>query len=277
MLLTVVVPTLNRREELARCLRTLAAQTRKPDELLVVDGARDPEIEALVRAQPYPRVSYLPFRPGLTAARNHAISRATGDVVVFLDDDLTLEPEFLSEIERCYREDPDGRLAGVAGDIVDHERGGRRLIELFKRFFLLPHDGDGRFLASGSPTMFYGGTEEKDVEFLPGGLTAWRREVFREELFDEDLPGIGVNEDGDFSYRVSRRWRNRYNPKARVRHLRPESSAARDSSLEHLRLELGGYWHLYKKNMPKDPLHFAAFAWHGAGVALRHLFRRLKR
>lgn len=277
MILTVVIPTLNRRDELARCLRTLAAQTRPPDELLVVDGARDPEIEALVRAQSYPRVSYLPFRPGLTAARNHAISRATGDVVVFLDDDLTLEPEFLSEIERCYREDPDGRLAGVAGDIVDHERGGRRLIELFKRFFLLPHDGDGRFLASGAPTMFYGGTKEKDVEFLPGGLTAWRREVFRTELFDENLPGIGVNEDGDFSYRVSRRWRNRYNPKARVRHLRPETSASRDASLEHLRLELAGYWHLYKKNMPKDPLHFAAFLWHGVGVALRHLFRRLKR
>lgn len=277
MTLTVVVPTLNRREELARLLGTLAAQTRRPDELLVVDGARDPAVEALVRAQPYSKVVYLPFRPGLTAARNHAISRAKGDVIVFLDDDLTLEPEFLSEIERCYREDPDGRLAGVAGDIIDHERGGRRFVELFKRLFLLPHDGDGCFLASGSPTMFYGGTREKDVEFLPGGLTAWRREVFRTESFDEDLPGIGINEDGDFSYRVSRRWRNRYNPKARVRHLRPHASSARDASLAHLRLELAGYWHLYLKNMPKDPLHFTAFLWHGVGVALRHLFRRLKR
>jgi glycosyltransferase involved in cell wall biosynthesis len=278
MTITVVIPTLNRLDELGRCLETLRAQTRKPDELIVVDGAADPRIEALTAAQASAAgaVKWLPFRPGLTAARNHAIARATGDLVVFLDDDLLLEPEFLAEIERPFLEDSEGRVAGVAGDIVNYERDARPWIEFFKALFLLPRDGDGRFRASGAPTMFYGVGREMDVEFLPGGLTAWRREVFREFQFDENLPGIGINEDGDFSYRVSRKWRNRHNPKARVRHVRPESSAVRDASLEHLKLELAGYRYLYRKNMPKDPLHYAAARWHDAGVLLRHLFRRLK-
>jgi GT2 family glycosyltransferase len=96
--------------------------------------------------------------------------------------------------------------------------------------------------------------------------------VFRDFLFDESLPGLGVNEDVDFSYRVSRKWRNLYAPKARAAHLRP--SLEREGGLAYLRQELGSSWFLYKKNLPKDPLHLLAFLWHQAGVCVRFLFRR---
>ena len=79
----------------------------------------------------------------------------------------------------------------------------------------------------------------------------------------------------DFSYRVSRKWRNAYAPKARVTHLRP--SLEREAGLGYLRQELASAWYLYRKNQPKDPLHFSAFLWHQIGVVVRFLFRRFLR
>lgn len=277
MTIAVVISTKGRPAELARCLRTLAEQTRKPDELLVIDADSDPRVVRVTeeaRAS-LPRIRYHALPSSLTQARNFGIDRSTADAVVFLDDDLMLEPEFLAELVRPLERDSARRLGGVTGDIRNHPRGGKPLLQALKRLFLLPCDGDGRFRASGAPTTVHGLGEEREVEFLPGGLTAWRREVFAGLRFDESLPGLGINEDVDFSYRASRRWVNYYAPAAKCTHMRP--SLKRERSPEYLRRELSSAWHLYRKNLPKTPLTLAAVLWHQVGVVVRFLFRRLVR
>lgn len=274
MNISVIVSTKNRLPELTRFLKTLRAQSRRPEELVVVDADCDPRVASLVKGLDgtFPKTGYHALPSSLTQARNHGIRNSTGDVVVFLDDDLLLETDFIHEIARPFEEDRDGRIAGVTGDIVNHPRGRDRLLQAFKFLFQLPRDGSGRFRLSGAPTTVHGLSGTREVEFVPGGITAWRREVFAEFLFDESLPGLGINEDVDFSYRVSRKWRNFYTPKARARHERP--SLERETSWKYLRLEFASSWHLYKKNQPKDPVHFAAFLWHGVGLLLRFAFRR---
>lgn len=273
MTCTVVISTYNRVEELTACLESVCAQTRKPDEVVIVDAASDPRVkERLSRFDGRLKVAYHPLPSSLPQARNHAIKHSSGQAVVFLDDDLILDAKFLEELVGTLEKNPE--LAGVCGDIENHVRHEGLVKQLFKRAFQLPYDGDGRFRLSGQPTMAYGLPEARDVEFLPGGLTAWRREVFGEFLFDPELPGLGVNEDVDFSWRVSRKWRNRFNPKARVKHLRPEAS--REAKLGYLKQELWSSWHLYKKNQPRGPLPLAAFLVHGAGVLLRFGFRLIR-
>lgn len=83
---SVIVPTHNRPEFLAEALHSVAAQTERSFECIVVDdGSAEP-----VRL-PFADVRFRLVRSessqGVAAARNLGIQRATGDYVAFLDDD----------------------------------------------------------------------------------------------------------------------------------------------------------------------------------------------
>ncbi|MFA6091819.1 MAG: glycosyltransferase family 2 protein [Elusimicrobiota bacterium] len=275
MRVSAVLSTFRRAESLRRCLDSLRSQTRRPEQIVIIDAAGEDAVRALADSLrgDFKEVLYFHFPSSLTQARNHGIRSSSGDIVVFIDDDLVLEPEFIQELVSPLERDPG--LAGVTGNIIGHPRGSEPFKQALKRFFMLPCDGDGRFRLSGAPTVPHGAAKPMDVEFLPGGLTAWRREVFSEFLFDESLPGLGINEDVDFSYRVSRKWRNFYTPKARCLHERP--SLEREARWNYLAREYSSAWHLFKKNQPKDPLHSAAFLWQCVGLGVRFAFRRLGR
>lgn len=93
---TCVVPTYRRREALARLLAGIAAQLGDPaaragfDVLVVVDGSTDGTRE-LVAALDYPVPLAAVWQPnaGLAAARNRGLAAARGEIVWFLDDDMT--------------------------------------------------------------------------------------------------------------------------------------------------------------------------------------------
>jgi hypothetical protein len=96
---TVIVCTHNpRRDYFAQCLIGLEKQTlaREKWELILVDNASGPE------KAPRPDLSWHPQarlvlekQLGLTPARLHGIREATGDLLVFVDDDNVLDPNFL--------------------------------------------------------------------------------------------------------------------------------------------------------------------------------------
>src|SRR4029077_16367017 len=93
--------TRDRPQELARCLKSLADQTALPTEVIVVDNAstdaRSREITVAAGAT-YVRED----RPGLDFARNAGVSAATGEIVLFTDDDVLLHPRWLQRmVEAC--------------------------------------------------------------------------------------------------------------------------------------------------------------------------------
>jgi GT2 family glycosyltransferase len=82
---SVVVPTRNRRDELARCLGALKAQrTARSYEVIVVD---DGSLPPLREAETTPAVLIRGRGDGPAAARNAGIAHAQGDFVLFTDDD----------------------------------------------------------------------------------------------------------------------------------------------------------------------------------------------
>src|SRR5437660_983511 len=86
---SVVIATLNRPAMLLRALRSVAAQTYRPLEIIVVlDGPDESTLEAL-RAKNYSaiRVLQLDVRCGASGARNFGVKNARGAWVAFLDDD----------------------------------------------------------------------------------------------------------------------------------------------------------------------------------------------
>jgi GT2 family glycosyltransferase len=113
---SVIVPTFNRRSRLERLLLAIdrLPESRAGFEVVVtVDGATDGTTEMLhgIRLG-YPlRVVEQPNR-GPAAARNAAIAAATGDVLLFLDDDVIPTEPVVSEHLRHHRRDTRAAVIG---------------------------------------------------------------------------------------------------------------------------------------------------------------------
>lgn len=95
MTVSVIVPVYNQAPFLDRCLRSVLAQTRTPDEILVVDDGSTDGSRAIMAGYG-DRVVLLEQRnQGPAVARNLAFHRSTGSVIAFLDADDWWEPEKL--------------------------------------------------------------------------------------------------------------------------------------------------------------------------------------
>ncbi len=127
---SVVIPTFNRWEHLARTLEALAAQTRRPDEVIVVDdGSTDGTWNRLDawRAANAACLSVRALRQanqGPGQARNLGVAEAHGDLVIFLGDDIYPAQNFVQTHLRRHLEG--GEQCAVVG-FTDWDREGMRV------------------------------------------------------------------------------------------------------------------------------------------------------
>ena len=110
MNVTVCIPTRNRPDDLAECLDSIAVSSIPVTEVVVSDDSTDDCTRDLVAAR-YPHVKYV-FGPrkGLGPNRNSAIAAASGEWILFLDDDARLGPDFLAEMMRARYANADRRI-----------------------------------------------------------------------------------------------------------------------------------------------------------------------
>src|SRR4030081_2286608 len=84
--ISAIVCAYNEARYLPACLFSLLAQTRPPDEILVINNASTDETAAVARAAPRVRVGEEPAK-GLVVARETARRVATGEILAFMDAD----------------------------------------------------------------------------------------------------------------------------------------------------------------------------------------------
>ena len=111
MLLSVVIPTFNRRESLSHCLQHLApkVQTLSPDlyEVIVTDDALANAPQNTIEKEfPWARQLAGPQK-GPASNRNNGAKAASGEWIVFLDDDCLPQPSFLSAYRDAVAKYPD--------------------------------------------------------------------------------------------------------------------------------------------------------------------------
>ena len=109
-LVSVILPTYNRPQFLARALYCIMAQKYDDFEVVVVNDAGE-DVSELVGA--FPKTSYLAHETnrGLSAARNTGIKVARGKYITYMDDDDILFPEHLSTLVGGLEGTPDAHAA----------------------------------------------------------------------------------------------------------------------------------------------------------------------
>lgn len=98
-----------RRDYFQRCIAGLQNQTlgRQEWNLLVVDNRSDQSLSGQIDLSWHPDAAIVREEtPGLTAARLHGIRESTGSLLVFVDDDNVLDPDFLAVAQRTMEERP---------------------------------------------------------------------------------------------------------------------------------------------------------------------------
>jgi glycosyltransferase involved in cell wall biosynthesis len=120
--LSVVIPTYNRRESLAVTLDGLSKQAYTPFEVIVVDdGSTDGTADWLASfATPFPLHAISQTNGGPSKARNRGVEEATGELIIFLDDDTEPAADFLAAHAALHA--PDSPLAAIGPMVPDSAR-----------------------------------------------------------------------------------------------------------------------------------------------------------
>lgn len=192
---SVVIPNRDGRHFLGPCLDALRRQTRRPDEIIVVDnGSTDGSLE-LLRAE-YPEVVVLELgrNTGFSYPVNRGIEAAAGDYVALLNNDTECDPRWIEELVQALDANPD--VGFCASKMLYHHE--RRLIDTagdgftragfgYKRGWL--HRDEGQY---DQPERLFGAC---------AGAAMYRKRLFEEVgLFDEDF--FAYHEDSDLSFRA---------------------------------------------------------------------------
>jgi len=121
MRVSVIATVLNERESIGALMDSLAAQTRPPDEIVIVDGgSTDGTLDILGRYLERLPLKLL-FQPGanISQGRNYAIRHATGEIIASTDAGTRLVPEWLAELVAPIER---GEAAVCAGFFVSDPR-----------------------------------------------------------------------------------------------------------------------------------------------------------
>jgi GT2 family glycosyltransferase len=269
--ITVVVCTKDRFTELKRFWESLDRQTLLPDELIIVDASEYDKISGLIqnriRSSRY-LIKYIRTEPDLTRQRNTGIRESRGKYIFFFDDDVILDSEFIRVIYETFSQFDGQKIGGITGRIenTSSEKNPIDFLDnLFKKLFFLTGQGKGTLKLSGFPAHRRD-DELAFVEVLPGGCTAYAKEVFSRYSFDENLTEYAYMEDVDFSCRVSKEYKLLYQPKAKLEHLATTFKTADSKMLR--RMMVRNHFYLFRKNIPKDSRHIFGFLMSLLGLIL---------
>jgi GT2 family glycosyltransferase len=173
--LTIVVLSYNRPVLLERALRSIAAQTFRDPDILVIDNP-SPEsrrIREVVSGFPGVRLISNAWNSGFTGGMNQGLAEATGEYIYLTEDDIELDRECVATLVNYLERHPEVALAGPVMWNLETPTircaGGRFTLGSIYRM---------RLNAAGQRAL--ADTEPFETMYLPGAMIAARTSVLRE-------------------------------------------------------------------------------------------------
>ena len=227
-MLSVILCTYNRERYLYNVLHSIAAGTYRDYEIVLVNNNSSDGTEAECQRfqADHPEVAFhycVEPQQGLSHARNRGIREAQGDILVYVDDDALVNPEYLQTYAAFFQQHPEAMAAG--GPILPQYDG-------CEEPQWMSHYT--RQLVTGKLDL---GSREREFPsgaFPGGGNAAYRKQVFDEVgLFNPELGRkgnslIGAEEKDLFDKMTSRGIRFYYLPTAILYHLIPPKKLTQD-------------------------------------------------
>lgn len=271
---SIVLATCDRPQELLRCLKSLTSLPRREGlQILVVDNRPEAPETARVVAQ-FPTVTLVSEpRRGLSYARNAGFARATGEIIVCTDDDVTFAQDWLDTLLAPFRRND---VDIVCGNVLPMALE----VESQLRFEQYGGLGKGHEPKEVDQEWFFQDWTRAVSTWSLGATanTAFRAKLLRDPdvgQFEELLgPGVpsGVGEDTYFFYRALRHgYKVRYEPSSVVWHEHRRTH-------EDLKRQLFGYstghvaYHLHTLLRDRDfrvlPQLLRLASWHAKSLSL---------
>lgn len=209
---TVIVPAYNAQDTIGACIESLLGQTRRPDEVIIVDDcSRDDTMQVALKYGV--KVIRLEKNSGPGVARNTGAAAATGEILAFTDSDCVAPPDWLERIVGAL--DAPGVVAatgGYAGPVQDRFLTRLQHLVLHWRQSALPPEIESTitsnfaclksaFQSVGGFPLYYRkrdltqpiwGNEDEELGFLlarAGGKIRWMPDIGVLHLFRFSLRG----------------------------------------------------------------------------------------
>jgi GT2 family glycosyltransferase len=186
---SVIIPTLGRGESLYACIASLRKQSFTDFE--IIQETEDGELAEI---------------------RNKGLAKASGSIVILIDDDVICPCDWIANIVKVFDTFPD--VGGVSGPtLIDKAHKKNRDLTRYglirKLYDTLFMDGQqflpGLITKSGTPTFaaINPSVYEGEVDYLEACNMAWRREpIVKLHGFDSSYRGVGDWSEPDLAFRV---------------------------------------------------------------------------
>ena len=191
-------------------MESIYAQTQLPDELILINDGQDEVPDDVFEKAAFTKIPLIYKRrtadPGVAKSRNLGMSLSTSDIMLMMEDDVDLPPDFIESILEIYREDTKGIVAGIGPLLIESDRKTLRA-KIWESISIalgqnrwVPRVCAARYVALPKKLQ----SRLKPVGKLPAGGLSLRSEVIEKFSFDENLTGYALMEDREFSFRIGR-------------------------------------------------------------------------
>ncbi|KAA0446028.1 MAG: glycosyltransferase family 2 protein, partial [Candidatus Thioglobus sp.] len=210
---SLIIPTLNRFDDLRACLNSIGKLNQSFDEIIIVEQGDIAKTKTIIADFNNLTISlYFHSVKSAAQARNIGIEKSSGNLVFFIDDDTDLdEKNYIDIAINCFKNNP--KMMGLTGKIKSISIfkkptfGTKWLRKLYQWFIkivniTLLYDGlKMQVLKSGINT--HGAIEcqkQCDIEWTQGCNMVFRKEVFDKFKFNQNFLAWSCAEDVMLSY-----------------------------------------------------------------------------
>ncbi|RUM39491.1 MAG: family 2 glycosyl transferase [Desulfobulbus sp.] len=206
MKISLIITTYNWKEALALSIKSALAQKQKPDEIIVADDGSDGDTADLIKeiaaSTSLPIIHSWQEDEGfrLSASRNKAIARASGDYIVLVDGDIVQEEHFIYDHARfaCKGFFVQGTRVllneKLAREVLREQR-------LMRSFCTKGVENKKNCIRSGLLANLFSFKSKKTHGVRTCNFAFWRKDAIAVNGFNEEFIGWG-REDSEFTARL---------------------------------------------------------------------------
>jgi len=199
-MISVIVPSRNSEKTIVKTIKSLLNQDYKGRyEIIVVDKSTDKTPEIVSK---FPVKLIKQKSKGISAARNLGVKKAKGKIIAFIDSDCIAPKNWLTNLLKPFS---DKNVVAVSGTYKTKNK--ESIIARFAGYEIEQRHEKMKNLET--------------IDFVGGFNCAYRKDIFLK--FGGFNTSFVQSEDGELSYRISKKGKIKFNSSAYVHHYHPET------------------------------------------------------